>query len=51
MDYVTNPPTLDSPVLVARLKPYVDAAFAKRVFPNRIAFVFDAATRGWSKLQ
>lgn len=50
MDYVTNPPTLDGPVLVARLKPYVDANFANKVFPNRTAYVFDAATRQWSRL-
>jgi hypothetical protein len=48
MDYVTNPPTLDGPVLVARLKSYIDADFAKRVFPDRRPFVFDASTRRWS---
>jgi len=51
MDYVTNRPTLDGPVLVARLKPSVDGALAKRLFPDRAAYVFDAATRRWGELR
>jgi hypothetical protein len=51
LDYVTNRPTLDGPVLVARLKPFVDAAFATRVFPGRTPYVFDAATLRWSRLE
>jgi hypothetical protein len=51
LDYVTNPPTLDGSVLVARLKPYVDAGFAQRVFPDRTPYRFDAATRRWSPLE
>jgi hypothetical protein len=50
MDYVSNLPTLDGPVLVARWNPEVNALFASHVFPNRNAFVFDAATRRWSRL-
>jgi len=50
MDYVTNPPTLDGPVLVARLKPDVDAALTKQLFPGRTPYIFDAATRQWARL-
>jgi len=51
MDYVTNRPTLDGPVLVARLKPYVDEALVRQLFPGRVSYVFDAATRRWSMLE
>jgi hypothetical protein len=50
MDYVTNRPTLDGPVLVARLLPEVGPALARRLFPDRAPFVFDAATRRWQPL-
>jgi hypothetical protein len=51
MDYVTNPPTLDGPVLVARQRPFVDPMLAKRLFPDRTAYQFDAATRRWSRFE
>ncbi|QDT56786.1 hypothetical protein Pan44_48460 [Caulifigura coniformis] len=50
MDYVTNRPTLDGPVLVARLRPSVNRELAARLFPERTPFVFDAAKRQWSRL-
>jgi hypothetical protein len=51
MDYVTNPPTLDGPVLVARVTPSFALPDARKLFPDRRAYVFDAAKREWSALE
>ncbi len=50
LDYVTNRPTLDGPVLVAHWRPGVDLPLARRLFPDRSPYVFDAATRRWAPL-
>jgi hypothetical protein len=51
IDYVTNPPTLDGPVLVARSIPgKTDIAASLRLFPDRRAYLFRPATREWSEL-
>ena len=43
MDYVTNSPTLDGPVLVARLTDRGQLPQAAAEFPDRVVLVFDAA--------
>lgn len=51
IDYVTNPPTLQGPVLVARYvagKTDLDAAI--RLFPDRHPYLFRPATREWRDL-
>lgn len=50
LDYVTNPPTLDGPVLVARIHHRMELAEAAAEFPDRMPLVFDAKTREWSRL-
>lgn len=49
MDYVTNPPDLSGPVLVARLRNPEDLTRVASLFPDRTVFVFDAATRKFQR--
>ncbi len=41
MDYVTNPPDLNGPVLVARIKNREQLLDAAKLFPKRVLFLFD----------
>jgi hypothetical protein len=51
IDYVTNPPSLDGPVLVARVKKGVtDIPQAIALFPDRHPYGYRAATGEWTDL-
>ncbi|MBX3442701.1 MAG: glycosyltransferase family 39 protein [Planctomyces sp.] len=51
MDYVTNPPSLDGPVLVARAIPdRTDVDAARRLFPDRRAWLFRPGSWQWIDL-
>lgn len=45
MDYVTNSPGLNGPVMVARIRDRSELTAAVTEFPDRIPIVFDAASR------
>jgi hypothetical protein len=51
MDYVTNPPDLQGPVLVARVNDRAELPNLVALFPSRIPILFDAATRRFSILR
>jgi len=50
MDYVTNPPTLDGPVIVARIQNRNQLQQAAAAFPDRVPIVFDATRQEMSRL-
>jgi hypothetical protein len=50
MDYVTNPPDLRGPVLVARVRDRTRLPELIRLFPSRVPILFDAATHRFSRL-
>jgi len=50
MDYVTNLPTLDGPVIVARIRNRNQLQQAAAAFPDRVPIVFDAARQEMSRL-
>lgn len=51
IDYVTNDPALNGPILIARRLPgKIDLAEARALFPDRAAFLYRAADRTWHKL-
>jgi hypothetical protein len=51
IDYVTNDPALDGPLLIARYLPgKTDLAAARALFPDRAALLFRAADRSWREL-
>ncbi|HWL09214.1 MAG TPA: hypothetical protein VNQ76_12480, partial [Planctomicrobium sp.] len=47
MDLIVNPPTLDGPVLVARLKHRSELEASSKLFPDRLPLLYDAARRQW----
>lgn len=47
IDYITNPPTLTGPVLVARLNSRDELPAAAALFPNRTVLLYDAANKKW----
>ena len=51
IDYVVNTPALDAPILYARSRPgQTDLAAARRLFPDRAAWLYRAATDRWERL-
>lgn len=50
MDYVTNPPSLTGPVLVARVGDVEHARRSAGLFPDRVAWVYDAGSQQFSEL-
>ncbi len=51
MDFVTNPPSLDGPVLIARLSNRADLAQRASLFPDRHVLIFNAADRSWEQVR
>ncbi|MEW4487342.1 hypothetical protein AB1L42_04630 [Thalassoglobus sp. JC818] len=51
MDYVTNPPSLDGPVLVARIRDAAEAESLTSLFPERVPILFDARTRSFEMIE
>lgn len=52
MDYVTNPPGLSGPVLVARLPDFSEAAeLADTLFSDRVPILFDAQRRQFMEIK
>jgi len=51
MDLVTNPATLDGPVLVARLMDPDDLTTSAALFPDRLVLQYDAASRMWTRVR
>ncbi|WP_146509855.1 hypothetical protein [Thalassoglobus neptunius] len=51
MDYVTNPPSLDGPVLVARISDPDEVESLAALFPGRVPILFDAHTRSFEMLE
>ena len=51
MDYVTNPPDLTGPVLVARIPDRDHLRSAAKLFPDRQAFLFDALARRFEEIE
>lgn len=51
IDYVVNDPALDGPILIARIRPgKTDLAAAGALFPDRTAFLYQAADQSWREL-
>lgn len=52
IDYVVNEPSLSGPVLIARHRPdRLELDRARRLFPDREAYLFRAATREWQRVR
>jgi hypothetical protein len=51
LDYVTNPPDLSGPVLVARLRHPDEIDSLAALFPRRAVWIYDAATQDWRHLR
>jgi hypothetical protein len=47
LDYVTNPPDLSGPVLVARLRQPEEIDSLAALFPRRAVWIYDAAKQDW----
>jgi hypothetical protein len=51
IDYVVNTPALDAPILYARYRPdQTDLSAARRLFPDRDAWLYRAASDEWRRL-
>ena len=51
IDYVVNDPALNGPILIARIRPgKTDLAAAAALFPDRTAFIYQAADQSWREL-
>ncbi len=51
MDFVTNPATLNGPVLVARLNEPAELNTLAENFPDRLVLRYDAAPRRWARIR
>lgn len=50
IDYISNPPSLTGPVLVAKVDSLTQAKERASLFPDRVAIVFNASHRSWERL-